>query len=101
MQFVNEHFYTNKNLLINFIVNSANKYWNIVTDNKYKYLINYKHKISKFYMNPKLHKSKVLKEIIKNQSSEYINIIENLQIEVRPIVAKPVYCTTRILECYM
>ena len=52
-------------------------------------------------MNPKLHKSKVLKEIIKNQSSEYINIIENLQIEVRPIVAKPVYCTTRILECYM
>ena len=31
-------------------------------------------------MNPKLHKSKELNEIIENQNSEYINITKNLQI---------------------
>ena len=41
-------------------------------------------------MNPKLHKSKELNEIIENQNSENINITKNLQIEGRPIVAGPV-----------
>ena len=39
------------------IINYANKYCSIVTDNKYEYLINRNHKISNFYINPKLHKS--------------------------------------------
>ena len=43
--------------------------------------INRSYKISIFYMNPKLHKSKELNEIIENQNSEYINITKNLQIE--------------------
>ena len=42
-------------------------------------------------MNPELHKSKELNEIIENQNSEYINITKNLQIEGRPIVAGRVY----------
>ena len=45
-------------------------------------------------MNPTLHKSKELKEIIENQNSEYISITENLQIEGRPIAAGPVYYTS-------
>ena len=36
-------------------------------------------------MNPKLHKSKKLNEIIDCQSFEYINITGNLQIEGRPV----------------
>ena len=47
-------------------------------------------------MNPKLHKSKELNEIIENQNSEYINITEHLQIEGPPIVAGPVYYTSGI-----
>ena len=38
-------------------------------------------------MNPKLHKSKELSEIIEIKNSEYINITENSQTEGRPIVA--------------
>ena len=49
-------------------------------------------------MNPKLHKSKELNEIIENQNSEYINITKNLQIEGRPIVAGPVYYTSGISQ---
>ena len=78
------------------IINYANKYRSILTDNEYEYLINRNYKIPNFYMNPKLYKSRELNEIIENQDSEYINITENLQIEGRPIVAGPVYYTSRI-----
>ena len=49
-------------------------------------------------MNPKLHKSKELNEIIENQNTQNINITKNLQIEGRPIVAGPVYYTTGISQ---
>ena len=39
------------------IINYANEYCSIVTDNKYEYLVNRNYKISNFYINPKLHKS--------------------------------------------
>ena len=52
------------------VINYANKYCSILTDNEYEYLINRNYKISNFYMNPKLHKSKELNEIIENQNSE-------------------------------
>ena len=47
-------------------------------------------------MNPKLHKSKELNEVIENKISEYINITENLKIKDRPIAAGPVYYTSGI-----
>ena len=75
------------------IINYANKYHSILTDNEYEYLINRNYQIFDFYVNPKLHKSKELNEIIENQNSEYINITKNVQIEGRPIVAGPVYHT--------
>ena len=80
------------------IISYTNKYCSILTDNEYEYLINRNYKISNFYMNPKLHKSKELNEIIENQNSEYINITKNLQIEGRPIVAGPVYYTSGISQ---
>ena len=80
------------------IINYANKYRSILSDNEYEYLINRNYKISNFYMNPKLHKFKKLNEIIENQNSEYINITKNLQIEGRPIVAGPVYYTSGISQ---
>ena len=50
------------------IINYANKYRSILTDNEYEYLINRNYKISNFYMDPKLYKSKELIEIILNTS---------------------------------
>ena len=47
-------------------------------------------------MNPKLHKSKELNEIIENQNSEYVNITENLKFEGQPIFSGPVYYTSGI-----
>ena len=43
-------------------------------------------------MNPKLHKSKELDEIIEKQQSEYINITNNLQNEGQ------VYCWASLLH---
>ena len=80
------------------IINYANKYTSILTDNEYEYLIYRNYIISNFHLNPKLHKSKELNEITENQNSEYINITENLQIEGRPIVAGPVYYTSAVSQ---
>ena len=80
------------------IINYANKYRSILTDNEYEYLINRNYKISNFYINPKLHNSKELNETIKNRNSEYINITKNLQIEGRPIVDGPVFYTSGISQ---
>ena len=55
------------------------EYQNILNDNEYEYLINHYHKISNFHINPKLHKSKELNEIIKNQNFEHLNINKNLR----------------------
>ena len=52
-------------------------------------------------MNPKLHKSKELSEIIEIQNSEYINITKNPQIEGRPIDSGPVYTEAEFLKCYI
>ena len=59
-------------LIINLkIIIYANKYGKILPDNEYEYLINHNYKISTFCMNPKLHKSKELKEIIKIRTYKY------------------------------
>ena len=64
------------------IINYANEYRKILTDNEYEYLCNRSYKISNFYMNSKLRKFKELdKKKIKSQNSEYINITENLQVK--------------------
>ena len=44
---------------------NVNKYRNVLVDNENKYLITSNYEISNLYMNPKLHKSKELNEIIK------------------------------------
>ena len=91
-QYCRSLFENDPSLIVNeTIINYANKYLSILTDNDYEYLINRNCKISNFHMNPKLYKSKELNEIIENKNSEYINITESLQIEGRPIVAGPVY----------
>ena len=48
------------------IINYANEYRKILTDNEYEYLCNRSYKISNFYMNSKLRKFKELDKKKKN-----------------------------------
>ena len=68
-QYYRRLFENDTSLIVNEkIINYAHKYRNILTDNEYEYLINHNYKISNFYMNPKLQKSKELNEIIENRN---------------------------------
>ena len=82
----------------------AEKYKSILTNNEYDFLTKRCHKISNFYMLPKLHKSKEINEIIQRKRTEYIQIDGDILIEGRPIVAGPVFHTnglSKILHCIM
>ena len=82
----------------------AEKYKSILTNNEYDFLTKRCHKISNFYMLPKLHKSKEINEIIEIKRTEYIQIDEDILIEGRPILAGPVFHTSgisEILHCIM
>ena len=52
----------------------AEEYKSILTNNEYDFLTKRCHKISNFYMLPKLHKSKKINEIIEIKRTEYIQI---------------------------
>ena len=82
----------------------AEKYKSILTNNEYDFLTKRCHKISNFYMLPKLHKSKEINEIIEIKRTEYIQIDEDILIEGRPVVAGPAFYTSGIpkdLHCIM
>ena len=57
-----------------------------LTNNEYDFLTKRCHKISNFYMLPKLHKLKKINEIIEIKRTEYIQIDEDILIEGRPVV---------------
>ena len=80
------------------IIAYAKTYENLLTENEYKTLTQKTHKISNFYMLPKLHKSKELNDIILTKNSEYINVDKILTIEGRPIVAGPCYHTSVVSQ---
>ena len=74
----------------------AEKYKSVLTNNEYDFLTKRCQKISNFYMLPKLHKTKEIKEIIEKKPSEYIQTDEDILTEGRPIVAGPVFHTSGI-----
>ena len=79
----------------------AEKYKSILTNNEYDFLTKRCHKISNFYMLPKLHKSKEINEIIEIKRTEYIKIDEDILIEGRPVVVGPVFHTKEIFEIFI
>ena len=91
-------------LLFKTVNKFAEKYKGILTNNEYEFLTKRCHKISNFYMLPKLHKSNKINKIIEIKCTEYIQIDEDILIEGRPIVAGPVFYTSgisKILHCIM
>ena len=76
----------------------AEKYKSILTNGEYDFLTKRCHKISNFYMLPKLHKSNDINEIIEIKRTGYIQIDEDILIERRSIVTSPVFHASRISE---
>ena len=75
------------------VENFANKYKEILTNNEYRYLTADDHKLSNFYMLPKLHKNTELNGIITRSNAEYLQVKLSSKIEGRPISSGPAYHT--------
>ena len=85
-------------LLFKTVNKFAEKCKSILTNNKYNFLMKRCHKISNFYMLPKLHKSKEINKIIEIKCTEYIQIDEDILKEGWLIVAGPVFHLSGISE---
>ena len=73
------------------------KYKDNLTKKEKEYLISFSYNTSNFYGLPKIHKSKLIQNAIKEQQKEYVHIIEPSDLKLRPIVAGPI-CPTRPLS---
>ena len=74
-----------------------NKHKSISTDKEFKYLNETDYNTSNFYGLPKIHKSQLITNTIKEQNSEVVSINEPQDLKVRPIVGAP-KCPTRKLS---
>ena len=63
---------TTRLLLFRTVNKFAEKYKSVLTNNEYESLTTRCHKVSNFYMLPKLHKSKEIKKITEIRRTEYI-----------------------------
>ena len=79
------------------IADFTKKYKDVLTKKEASYLTNFNFKTSNFYGLPKIHKSKLISEAIGVQNDEYIEVLEPIDLKVRPIVAGPM-CPTRPLS---
>ena len=83
--------------VLNKIIKHCETYKNELTSDEIKYLTKFQMRTSNFYGLPKVHKSKIIKEAIKEQNSIYIECLEPQDLKLRPIVAGP-NCPTRPLS---
>ena len=73
------------------------KYKDNLTEKEKEYLISLSYNTNNFYGLPKIHKSKLIQNAIKEQQKEYVHIIEPSDLKLRPIVAGTI-CPTRPLS---
>ena len=85
------------NLVMNKLTEFVKKYKNVLTSQESNYLSKFSYSTSNFYGLPKIHKSKIIEEAIKHQNTECINILEPIDLKLRPIIAGP-KCPTRPLS---
>ena len=76
----------------------ANKYSDCLKPEESDYITKFHMKESNLYGLPKIHKSKIIKEAINKQNSEYITAKDPSDLKFRPIVAGPISATSRISE---
>ena len=63
------------------------KYKDNLTKKEKEYLTSFSYNTSNFYGLPKIHKSKLIQNAIKEQQKEYVHITEPTDLKLRPIVA--------------
>ena len=73
------------------------RYNKLLTKQEAEYLSTFSYITSNFYGLPKIHKSTMIAEAIKNQNCDCINLLEPDDLKLRPIVAGP-NCPTRPLS---
>ena len=66
------------------------KYKDNLTKKEKEYLISFSYNTSNFYGLPKIHKSKLIQNAIKEQQKEYVHITDPSDLKLRPIVAAPI-----------
>ena len=79
------------------IANIIEKYKHNLTKMEKEYLTSFPLKSTNFYAHPKIHKSKLIQNAIKEQQKEYVHMIEPSDLKLRPIAAGPI-CPTRPLS---
>ena len=82
--------------IISKIKTLCQRYDNILTKHEIEYLTKFDVKTSNYYGLPKIHKSKLIKEAICEQNSEYIEILNPDDLKFRPIIAGPACPTHRL-----
>ena len=83
---------------INKVKNLSVNYDSCLMDEEIDYIKNFEYKESNFYGLPKIHKSEIICEALKNYSGDCINIHRPMDLKFRPIVAGPVSPTSRLSE---
>ena len=78
----------------------AKKYKRILHEKEYAFLTIREHKMSNFYMLPKLHKNKELNDILVSSetSEEYLQLKLKTKVEGRPIISGPAYHTSGLSQ---
>ena len=84
------------------VKNLASKYYNlgILTLKERKYISNFNHSTANFYGNPKIHKSKAIKEAILNCNNSYVHL-QTDDIKFRGITGGPNSPTSKLSELLM
>ena len=72
------------------------KHKDIFSKKEMDYLTNFKFSSSQFYCFPKIHKSEIIKNAVKLQNSEYVEIINPADLKGRPISGGPESPTQRL-----
>ena len=89
----------NKNIdagILRKICKLTEKYKEQLTPKEIRYLTKFDHQTSQFYGLPKIHKCKIIKDKIKENPSEYVQINQPQDLKMRPIVAGPNCVTSRL-----
>ena len=78
------------------IENLTDKYSDILEKHEIEYLTEFRPSTSNFYVLPKVHKSKMITNLVEEKSVEYLKIENPPEIPSRPIVAGPSSSTHRL-----
>ncbi|CAI9717422.1 Hypothetical predicted protein [Octopus vulgaris] len=74
----------------------VSKHYNSLTDNGRDYITNFEPKPSNFYGLPKIQKSEDIQQAVREQGSEYIQVLYPKDLKLRPIIAGPACPTHRL-----